>query len=253
MKTSNKLILGYVAFILMGTMAFMFYYGHFSLSKLKSINGSGNVIERTFAFSGFKAIDIKSNLTVKLENGPYAITLRCDDNLLDLVQMEQHGEVLKIWNKKGQVFAPSRPIELVIRMPQLNGIQTFGQTTITSTTAFAGDQLDIRMVGASEMTLDVDYEKVEIDLNGAAKLELNGNAKYMNLNGTGAVQFNGESMHSDQVEVILTGASSATINAQTKLDAEANDASSIRYTGNPEKLKTKTSGASSIKPERDMG
>lgn len=253
MKTSNKLILGYVAFILTGTMAFMFYFGHFSFSKMKSINGSGNVVERSFAFSGFKAIDIKSNLIVKLENGPYAITLRCDDNLLDLVQMEQHGEVLKIWNKKGQAFAPSRPIELVIRMPEMNGIQTFGQTTIISTTAFAGDQLDIKMDGASEMTLDVEYEQVGIELNGAGKLELKGKAKTLNLNGTGAVEFIGESMFCDQVKVVLTGASSASVNAQSDLDAKANGASTIRYSGNPAKLKTNTTGASNIKQDRDMG
>lgn len=90
-----------------------------------------------------------------------------------------------------------------------------------------GGQTHVTLAGTSDMTLDGRVEAIEAHLTGATHLR-------------GNLQVQRARMH-------LSGTSQAQVNATEELEAEVSGASQLTYGGSPERLRTRATGAGSVK------
>lgn len=191
----------------------------------EGIKGSGNVKTETRNLSGFKKIKADSAVALDITFKPeYSVTLEGEDNILPQFTTELDGDKLII-TSKGKMSTSDR-VKVRITMPELTFLDLNGAAD-TTVTGIKGD-------------------KLEVDLNGASRLKIDGEIREFDADANGASKVGGDNLKVENAKVKANGASYIIVNASGELNAEANGASGIMYIGEPKKLEQQSAGASSI-------
>lgn len=212
------------------------------------------------------------------------ITLYVSDNTLHAgLRLPKGG----LRNSYGliKLGAPSRLIEIYVpNNGRINEITTSGASSVKVVPTLSAAELDIEASGASTISLATNSPKVSIDLSGASTLKIDAHSNSMDADVAGAstlkcygslggrfeAEVSGASTltadefaaHALELEVTgassakakcdigiveVSGASGATIECSTSLDASASSASTVRYKGDCNVNLKSVTGASSIK------
>ncbi len=88
---------------------------------------------------------------------------------------------------------------------------------------------------------------LQLQASGASKIKIDGEAKTLETNSSGASGIDAENLVADNAKAEASGASSVTVNAVNNVEAIASGASTVTYAGNPKNITQNSSGASTIK------
>jgi hypothetical protein len=229
------------------------------------ISGSGNIVTRDFELSGFTSVRLDLFSAEITQSDTYSVTVRVDDNILDLIDVDTAGETL-VLTHSGAGFKGNVTLEATITMPtieslELNGaasadldgfdsldaieIDLNGASDLTG--VLTADRVQIDVSGASKVTGEFAADRVEIDANGASRVTLEGSATSVTLNASGASKVDLADFTAATGEVELSGASEATVNITDSIDrVNVRGASKLRYKGDPTLGDVSTAGASSV-------
>jgi hypothetical protein len=208
------------------------------------------------------------------------LTIKVSKNTLYL------GVTREWWRTTKNAFNKRYAITARITMPELEGVSLSNAARLFAKDGFMPDNFQIKLTGASEASIHVITHTVNVDINGASKLEMNGLAAetkaYVNgasslkyyqetntmdvqAGGASAVVLSGSSVsavlkisgassvkafdfETEDVVVKCSGASKAEIFATNTIAVTASGASAVRVKGNPRYSKSSSTGASVIKP-----
>ena len=227
---------------------------------------SGNTVTRDVDFSDFTIVDIGRAFEVEItQSNSYSIKIIADENIMDRVQVSKTGETLTI-SITGTIIPPST-WKAEITMPELHELRFSGATHGLATGFSSAHNLTLTLSGASSLDPDISAEYVEINLEGASRLQgevtVSGDAKFI-ISGASTVELTGSAEDLEVGEcsgassldlsnfpvnnanVNLSGASSATIKIDGRLDLDISGASHLYYIGEPTMGNIVTSGSSTI-------
>jgi len=233
------------------------------------VTGSGKLETREMDYSNFTKLDAGYAFQVEITRADsFFVSITLDDNLYDYLEVSQAGSTLRIRLKSGYSYLRTTQ-RAIITMPDLRGLNLSGASRGDVSGFSSTDSLDIDLSGAS--SLDIDgltagntdfnisgasrvYGSIEIadgdfNVSGASTVELEGTATDVTMNVSGASTMRLRDFAVDDADIILSGASSATINASGSLDVNASGASGLTYTGNPTLGDIEVTGASTIRGE----
>jgi serine/threonine-protein kinase len=108
---------------------------------------------------------------------------------------------------------------------------------------------EIRASGASRVEMiefAVDASKLNIKLDGASSIKLRGRADTASLEGNSVSHLDLNGLVAQTVDVKLTGASHATIDARVRLTYDLSSTSHLSYLGNPTSVTGKKSGSAMV-------
>lgn len=230
------------------------------------VKGSGNVVTRDFEFTDFTKVRLSSAFDAEItRSDTYSVSVRVDDNILDLIEVDTSGDTLSVGAKSGASFR-SVTLEATITMLTMSGIELSGASSV-DVTGFDGlGSLDVQVSGASSIDGDFEADSVDLSLSGASRIEgeyeadsidlalsgasnatLGGSAENLTLDVSGASDADLEDFVVATADVELSGASKVTVNVEDRLESvDASGASRLRYLGNPSLGSVNTSGASTI-------
>jgi len=137
---------------------------------------------------------------------------------------EVSGETLKIYVKER--FTMRSKIKVRISMPELKGAEISGASKIIAN--------------------NVKTETFNLNVSGASKVEIYGEANNLNIDASGASKINTENFKVANAKVDVSGATQITVNATEEVRAEASGASKVNYVGEPKNVIKDTSGASKV-------
>lgn len=202
-------------------------FGRFSIGSVffNRIQGSGVLKTEKREVADFSKIDGSGavNVEIVIQND-FSVEVEADDNLLQYIKTEVRGDTLKIYSE-GRI-SRKNPVNVKIGMPAIDGLEISGASK-ASAININGDELFLKVNGASKVTVSGEVKNLESKVNGASLIDA-------------------ENLKSEKVEIKVNGASKATVFATNQLDANANGASRITYIGEPTNLEKRASGASSI-------
>lgn len=104
----------------------------------------------------------------------------------------------------------------------------------------------IDLSGASQLQVNVVVPEVGVEISGAAKLALTGEADSGKIGLSGASKANLENFVLKNLALDTSGASNASVNVTGSFEVEASGAAHVSYSGNP-KVTSHVSGAASVK------
>jgi len=213
-----------------------------------AVRGSGSVVTEEMAFADFTAVEAANAFAVDItQSDSFSVTIRVDDNILDLLDVSKDGDTLRIRLERGVSLRGDVTLEATITMPELDGLQLSGASDASVSGFRSSGQIDVRLSGASRLDGDLEAGSVKIDASGASRVVVKGSATEMNIGASGASNLNLDDFVVDTAEVTLSGASEATVNVQDRIDrVDVSGASRLRYRGDPSLADVHTSGASSV-------
>lgn len=107
----------------------------------------------------------------------------------------------------------------------------------------------ISLSGASSIDGELDSDSIVFDLSGASSARLRGSAGDAEIEGSGASRFHLADLMVNDADVTLTGASTADMNLDGRLDISLSGASSLDYRGTVTMRRIEISGGSTINRE----
>ena len=213
----------------------------------KRINGSGSVTTTTRQASGFNSIDASSNLDVYVkQDSAYHVRVVTDDNIQEYILTEIDGSTLEVSMKKGFKPKPTNGIRIYVSGPMFNRFEASGACNFISENLITSSQtITIRLSGATDANLSLNAPEIDADLSGAGTLDLKGQARNVNLKGTGSTTLRCAEMMAENVKVNITGAGKADVFASVNLDVKVTGSGTVRYKGTPS-ISQRVSGAGSV-------
>lgn len=200
-------------------------FSNVSFNVFSGIKGSGEAKVEKRDVSGFKQIDVSGIIEVEVTaQKNFGVEVEADDNLLEHVKTEVDGDTLRLYTKNR--ISPRTKIRVVISMPELTGAEVSGVSKLTAS--------------------EIKTNSFKLDVSGASKIELKGEAKELKIEASGASKINAESLKVANANVDVSGASSISVFATEELKADASGASKVTYSGEPKNVIKDTSGASKV-------
>ncbi len=241
----NKIIgaaLVLAAFILSGC----YNLGSLGGTVAGTVTGSGKAATREFALRDFTQVDVGNSFQVDIANSDsFGVTVTADDNLFDYLRVSRDGNSLRIsLDPKYRYALGPNSLKAQIKMPTLEGLMLSGATRGTISGFKSTRDLTVNVSGASTLTGGIEAGNLTVDASGASSVRMQGSGKDARLVGSGASRLDLADFALDSADVNLSGASSAAVNAKSKLGYDLSGASNLTYAGSPAIAKSQTSGAS---------
>lgn len=157
------------------------------------------------------------------------VTVRTEDDFLkEVLTYVKNGTLYIDMREKDRRrrFWDNVDVEVNINVENLEGIEVLG--------AIDGEFNDI------------DAENFDIEIKGAADLDIEGKCGTLNLDVKGAGDINAKNFECSSVEVQVKGAGSASVYAKEDIDADVSGVGSISIYGEPAKVRKHVGGIGSI-------
>jgi hypothetical protein len=187
--------------------------------------GSGTARTERRPVSEFAEVQISGSMTLELTSGsPPAVEVTADDNLLPLIATEVNARRLVV--RVTKEIAPRTNIVVRASTPEIEGIVASGASVVNAR-GVKTDDLDVSTTGSAKVRLEGEARRFDALISGAAWIDasaLRSHTARIRVSGSGAI------------DVFVTG----------ELEVDVSGSGSVRYAGNPLKVRQKVSGSGTV-------
>lgn len=203
---------------------------------------------RTLKVSDFTKLSMGSAFKIDVKRGSnYHVTVSGKADDLDDLEYGVSKNTLRVGYKNNNWKKSRETVRVSVTMPSLDGVDFSGASVAKVGGFEKGRGMSITVSGASKVEMDFSADKVFLDLSGASRLTLMGRAEVLEGELSGASTFNGKDFPVKEADLEASGASNASVVANSALRADASGASRISYAGSAREVRSSSSGASSIR------
>ena len=217
---------------------------------LPALTGSGRVVTIKGDFTGFDRLEVSNAFQVEVEQGDgYHVTVRIDDSLEEYLLLDRQGDTLRIELEPGHTYnLGGATLKATVQMPELVGLGLSGASRATLEGFESTKPLDVHVSGASQLRGEIEVGAGQLKASGTSQIRLVGSGRDVTIDASGASQVDLSRFEVDDAEIEASGASTVSIHAAGRLDADASGASRVRYRGEASLGRIHTSGSSSVEP-----
>ena len=141
-----------------------------------------------------------------------------------------------------------KPVLLTVTMPRLSRLELTGACQADVSGFNGADGFALEESGACTARIrGLRAGRVSLDLSGASRADLFGQAETLDVDGSGVCVINAQNLKAANASFELSGASTAKTNVENELRADLSGSSHVKYAGKPQRIEKDLSGASSVK------
>ena len=211
------------------------------------IIGNGKVESRDQKIENFTRLVISGNFHVFLKpSDKPSLRMEMDENLYDIVKVNEEGSTLRIETRLNILQAREKNLYIGIR--DLEKMELSGAIKMVSDSVLRVGSLDVLVTGAARLDFEIEGKSLKIDLSGASECDFRGKVDEFRVHLSGAGDIDALDLIARDVEIDLSGAGGARVNARDRLDVSISGLGSVRYRGEPE-IHKNISGLGSLKRE----
>ena len=199
---------------------------------------SGPLVTKDYDLSDFTAVAAGSAFEVEItRSDAYSVSVTVNENLVESLEVNVSGNTLRISLKPGFGLTGAATMKAKVTMPELTGLDLSGASRTTLAGFNSDKSLKSEVSGASTLRGDLTSGDASFNVSGASKVNLNGSAQDLNVEASGASTVDLSNFASQNTVVNASGASKVIVAPSGSLDVEASGASTVRYTGEPAKVR----------------
>lgn len=187
---------------------------------------------KQFPVSDFKKVDIGGAYSIIIRQGTeYSVTADSDnqENIDDIRVVVEEGVLRVKRNREFNLFDHEKweRVGLVITMPAIENLSLSGANKTLVTEFKDLPKLNVDISGASKTELNVFVDQLSVNVSGASKATLRGSAKSAKLDAHGACKLTATEMNIQNADVNASGASKVELSHVPNLNKHASGASNI--------------------------
>lgn len=179
----------------------------------------------SYDYKDFSKLDLHGSMKLKVTEGEYAITIKLPEKDEKRIDIKQDKQTMFIETPKNREDSENPPV-LTISMPDFNSLVVRG--------------------AADGVVEDIDAEKVNIEIRGAANLILDGTCNVLDVEIRGAGNVEARDLKCEDVTVELLGAGNTEIFASTSVEAKLRGVGHIDIYGDPKNIDKRVFGIGAI-------
>lgn len=196
----------------------------------RGIPGSGIAATETRDVESFDALEFAGSGELKIVCGKEpSLEVTADDNLLEFIETKVESGVLRIGFTEN--VSPDTTPTFVITTGELHRVDLAGAATCEIS--------------------DLDVDSFQMKMAGASKVSISGVAEEVELNLAGAGKVDSENLVARRVALDIAGSGSVVVQAIDSLDVSIAGSGSVKYYGDPE-VSQSIMGAGSVSRVGDL-
>lgn len=217
MFTYCKKVIAICIVVLVGVVVLAAGYGRnndVAENNRLSLTGSGNVVARELALTGFDRLEAGLTFDLLVRQGEaFQVLIFADDNFVDFIQVAQTGTTLTFGLKPGYAYdIAGVTMRAEVTMPVLAGLQ-LDSSSHAELDRFANQgHLNAELTGASFLTGRLEGEGVDLTVNGSAVVALAGSAQELAVDACGSSQVDLSTFHAGRMTLEAACASRVKVN-----------------------------------------
>jgi len=192
---------------------------------LPGVRGNGQIKTEERSIATFANVDASGAFEIEWQNGPPAVRVTTDGNLLPYIENNVSEDTLHL-RTRGHLW-PTHGIKIVISSPTRAGGRIRGAVKLT-VKQLSGPSFAVESKGASQISLDGNVDRLLVDMTGASQLAADG-------------------LQAKTAEISTTGAGDAEVAVTDTLNVVITGAGKVTYSGNPPTIKKQITGAGSVR------
>ncbi|MCL2597207.1 MAG: DUF2807 domain-containing protein [Paludibacter sp.] len=236
--------------------------------------------------SGFTGIKASSMFDITVTKGDVeSLVIEAEENVMQYVRSEVRKGVLHLYLDNKNNLNNIKLLKASIVMKNLENVTLSGACKLTAKDLFSPAKFKSECSGATELTVNLNTNQLDVEVNGACKMEITANvtgktdldlsgaakitgtlktnALKISNSGVGTVTLTGSATNVDMklsgtskvnaknfviqnANISSSGMSAATVNVSTDLKVDVSGMASVKYKGNAA-VKADTSGMGKVK------
>lgn len=204
------------------------------------------IIKRERDLEAFDELKVAGNFMVTLIKSDHEkMVIEAQEDVMPSVGVQVQNAELSIYMNNA-AMQREEPIVVHLYYKDMSEIDIAG-AVILKADHLRAPQLDIALSGASQITAQVDTDRLEIEGYGSSTFNLSGTAKKQKMDFSGSVVYNAGNLKSGEADVIASGSASLSLHVSKKIVGELSDTASLAYKGSAKVTVGKTEGSSITK------
>jgi len=210
-------------------------------------------------------VNLDGVISLKLKQGPAALTLYGSQEDINRVIVEQSGDTLHIGTNFKGVHFGKHELRAELTLPNLNEMVSSG-VGATEVSGFSGDTLRVALEGAGAVKVNSQYknvkvklggvgamnldvsnsENVDLKLHGAGHMEVSGHSKTLRANLGGVGSLDARQLQAERVDMDMSGLGSASVYASNTANLNLSGLGSATVYGKPANRTASARGLGSV-------
>ena len=210
-----------------------------------SITGNGNISEEERPVSYFNTIKVSSGINVYLSQGDNEkISVKADENLLDIIKTEIENEELKIYASEQIRHSKSKKVYVTVN--DIEKISTSSGSNLYTETDIKSNNLDLSSSSGSNMKLNVETNFIDASASSGANLMIEGITRDIEMDVSSGANIKAEDLIATICKAKASSGANAWITVKEKLNGEASSGGNVFYLGNPDKIQVNNSSGGNV-------
>jgi hypothetical protein len=198
------------------------------------VKGSGVPISEELEFPHFKSITMNTAGLVNITSGTDQIVeVTVDDNILEYLSIYVENEVLVI-EVVDNVSLSDYELTIETTMTELRSLVTNSAGNIKGLNTFEGDQINLMVNSAGNISLDLKVNQLNSMINSAGNLFLSGQTEHHNAVLSSAGNLSAFGLEAETTTILLNSAGNAHVTVTELLDVTINSVGCVYYKGYPQ-------------------
>ena len=242
MKLSMKMR----AFVI-ATGAALLMAGCASASSRNVVLGSDTMTSHTIPIEDFTAVVIDGEFDVSFRNSSEAtLGVEIQEDMFEHLSVHVQNGALIIGSNKPISTSVNNTPRVNIGAPYLEAVVLRGAVNATNWDEIRAQDFFIGIDGASKINITMHVEHLDVDVSGAASLELHGSADIAHIYTSGASEVSAGNLQTLVAGVEISGAGGVHIAVSERLYVDISGAGNVLYSGNPV-IEQNISGVGSVR------
>lgn len=240
MKKSN-LLLAAIAILLSITQVSCY---------LRSVKGNGNVVTKEISISDYKELIVEGGnieLTyTQSEEAPY-LQIETDQNILDILETEVHGDELKIRPSNRRTSIDPTRFIIKTNSKSLKDLKMAGSGEGRIEGLLKSHELELGIAGSGTLTADsLDVYELECDMAGSGEMILAGKAEKTKIKSAGSCYIKAFDLTTEWLNCKMAGSNNVDITVNQEITSKIAGSGELRFKGNPKEIHSNTAGSGSV-------
>lgn len=204
--------------------------------------------ERSIPISGVEALDISIACELNIRQGDEeSLRIETDRNMFRKLDVEVRDGTLYIGSDDREWDFGDQDVDIHLTVKTLNKIDIGGAVKLSTIGTLEAPKLELSISGAADIDMNIDTERLLGDFSGAVKANIEGKARYVVMDMSGASKVDAEDLVTEAFYLDFSGFGKAGIYAEKVLKVDMSGMGVVRYGGNPRKVEANSSGLGIIR------
>jgi hypothetical protein len=237
MKTIKQFIIP--SLFLLFTATSCFYLDDFS------IRGNGILETENRYASSFSKIKSSGSFEVTVEySDRFEVSVTAESNILPYIDINVDGNTLEIDIEGIHSLRNTRPMEVHVKTPVLEGLKISGSGSI-ETGHFECSNFESTISGSGTVDANITCRRMEAFVSGSGEIRLKGEAEYSKFVISGSGKVDAYDFISTDCETNVSGSGDIFTTVDRQLDVTISGSGNVFYSGHPQ-IKSRITGSGKI-------